>query len=301
MKVAVTGGSGFVGTRLVQGLVDGGHTVHVLVRNVEHALSKLPPGVTGAVFRAGEPLGPEALAGAEAVVHLAGEPVNQRWTHEGKRRIHESRVQGTRALVEAMRAAGTVRRFVSVSAVGYYGGTRSAEPKTEESPPGEDFLASVCRDWEAEASRAREAGISTAVVRMGAVLHPEGGALHAMLPPFRMGAGGRVGSGKQYVSWIHREDALAGLRLLVENPALEGSFNLSSPEPVTNTEFAHALGTALGRPSVMHVPGFVLKAALGEMSMMVLEGQRVVPRRLLEAGFTFQFPRLEEALKNLLA
>lgn len=300
MKVAVTGGSGFVGRSLVQGLSEAGHTVHLLVRNVEHSLSKLPPGVTGARFQAGEPLPAEALAGAEAVVHLAGEPVNQRWTHEGKRRILESREQGTRALVEAMRAAGTVRRFVSVSAVGYYGGTRSAEPRTEESPPGEDFLAGVCQRWEAEALRAREAGISTAVARMGAVLHPEGGALHAMLPPFRMGAGGRVGSGKQYVSWIHRVDAVSGLRLLVENPELVGPLNLTAPEPVTNIEFAHALGTALGRPSVMHVPGFVLKAALGEMSMMVVEGQRVLPKRLLEAGFTFQFPRLEEALKSLL-
>jgi len=300
VKVALTGASGFVGRPLVQGLLEAGHSVHVLVRNVEQALSHLPAGVTGAPFQAGAPLPAEALGGAEAVLHLAGEPVNQRWTHEGKRRIQDSRVEGTHAVVEAMKAAGTVRRLVSVSAVGYYGGARGAEPLMEESAPGTDFLAGVCVQWEAQAQRAREAGVSLAVARMGVVLHPEGGALHTMLPPFRMGAGGRVGSGKQYVSWIHRADAVAALRFLLEHPALEGPFNLTSPEPVTNTEFAHILAATLGRPSIMHVPAFVLKAALGEMAQMALEGQRVLPRRLTEAGFTPRFPRLEEALKDLL-
>ncbi len=243
---------------------------------------------------------PEALAGAQAVIHLAGEPVNQRWTHEAKHRIRDSRVLGTRAMVEAMRAAGTVQRFVSASAVGYYGGAHGAEPLTEESSPGRDFLAGVCQAWEAEAASAHESGIRTAVARLGVVLHPEGGALHSMLPPFRMGAGGRVGSGKQYVSWIHRADTVAALRFLLESPQLEGPINLTAPEPATNAEFAHALGAALGRPSVMHVPGFMLKAALGEMAMVALEGQRVLPRRLTEAGFSFRFPHLEEALKELL-
>jgi uncharacterized protein (TIGR01777 family) len=226
--------------------------------------------------------------------------VNQRWNPEGKARIRDSRVLGTRTVVDAMQAVGTVRRFVSVSAVGYYGGEHGAEPLTEESAPGRDFLAQVCLAWEAEALRAREAGIPTAVARMGVLLHPEGGALHSMLPPFRMGAGGRVGSGKQYVSWIHRADAVSALRFLLEHPELEGPINVTSPEPLPNAGLAHALGAALGRPSVMHVPGFVLKAAMGEMAMMVLEGQRVLPRRLTEAGFTFQFPRLEEALRHLL-
>jgi uncharacterized protein (TIGR01777 family) len=300
VKVALTGASGFVGRPLVQCLVEAGHSVHILVRNVEQTLSRLPPGVTGAAFKAGAPLKPEALGGAEAVLHLAGEPVNQRWTIEGKRRIRDSRVEGTRGVVEAMRAAGTVRRFVSISAVGYYGGARGAEPLTEESASGDDFLAGVCAQWEAEAQRAREAGPRVAIARMGVVLHPEGGALHTMLPPFRMGAGGRVGSGKQYVSWIHRADAVSALRFLLERPELEGPFNLTSPEPFTNTEFAHTLAATLGRPSIMHVPAFVLKAALGEMAQLVLEGQRVLPQRLTEAGFTFRFPRLTEALKDLL-
>jgi uncharacterized protein (TIGR01777 family) len=300
VRVAITGASGFLGRALVQGLLAVGHQVHILGRNLEQAFSRLPAGVSGSVFRAGERLEPEALAGVQAVIHLAGEPVNQRWSHEGKARIRDSRVLGTRAVVEAMKAVGTVQRFVSASAVGYYGGTHGAEPLTEESAPGSDFLARVCLDWEAEALRAREAGISTAVERMGVVLHPEGGALHSMLPPFRMGAGGRVGSGKQYVSWIHRVDAVAALRFLLEHPELEGPINVTSPEPLPNVEFAHTLGAVLGRPSVMHVPGFVLKAALGEMAMVALEGQRVLPRRLTEAGFAFQFPRLEEALRHLL-
>ncbi|MFL5344030.1 MAG: TIGR01777 family oxidoreductase [Hyalangium sp.] len=301
MKAALTGATGFLGPSLVQALLESGHQVHILGRTPEHALSRLPAGVTGAPFRIGEPLAPEALAGAQAVIHLAGEPVNQRWTHEAKQRIRDSRVLGTRAVVQAMKAAGTVQRFVSVSAIGYYGGAHGAEPLTEESSSGKDFLAGVCQGWEAEAASAHEFGVRTAVARLGVVLHPEGGALHSMLPPFRMGAGGRAGSGKQYVSWVHRADALAALRFLLERPELEGPFNVTAPEPVTNAEFAHALGTALGRPSVMHVPGFMLKAALGEMAMVALEGQRVLPRRLTEAGFTFRFPRLEEALRELLA
>jgi uncharacterized protein (TIGR01777 family) len=300
VKVALTGASGFLGPSLVQALLEAGHQVHVLGRTPERALSRLPAGVTGAHFQAGEPLAPEALAGAQAVIHLAGEPVNQRWTHDAKQRIRDSRVLGTRAVVQALKAAGTVQRFVSVSAIGYYGGAHGAEPLTEESPPGKDFLAGVCLGWESEAASAHEFGVPTAVARLGVVLHPEGGALHSMLPPFRMGAGGRVGSGKQYASWIHRADAVAALRFLLENPKLEGPINLTAPEPVTNAEFAHALGAALGRPSVMHVPGFVLKAALGEMAMVALEGQRVLPRRLTEAGFSFRFPRLEEALRDLL-
>ena len=300
MKVALTGASGFLGPSLVQGLLEAGHRVHVLGRNPERALGKLPAGVTAARFQAGEPVAPEALAGAQALIHLAGEPVNQRWTHEAKQRIRDSRVHGTRVLVEAMRAAGTVERFVSASAVGYYGGERGAEPLTEESAPGRDFLAGVCAGWEAEAAAAHEFGVSTAVARLGVVLHPEGGALHSMLPPFRMGAGGRVGSGKQYVSWIHRADVVGALRFLLEHPELEGPINLTAPEPVSNLEFAHALGSVLGRPSVMHVPGFVLKAALGEMAMVALEGQRVLPRRLTEVGFSFRFARLDEALRELL-
>ncbi|NMO14706.1 TIGR01777 family protein [Pyxidicoccus fallax] len=300
MKVAVTGASGFLGPGFVQRLLGRGHDVHVLARDIGRTLGRLPQGVTGSFFDAATPLAPDALGGAEAVVHLAGEPVAQRWTKEAKHRIHDSRVMGTRVLVEAIRGAGTVKRFVSASAIGFYGGTRGAEPLTEESAPGDDFLAQVCRGWEAEAMRAREWGIRTAVVRMGVVLHPEGGALHKMLPPFRMGAGGPVGSGKQYVSWVHREDALDLLLYVLEHPTVEGPVNVTAPTPVTNAEFAHAMGHALGRPAVMHVPAFMLKAAMGEMAKVALEGQRVLPKRALEAGFTFRHPELEAALRDLL-
>ncbi|QDE66338.1 TIGR01777 family oxidoreductase [Myxococcus xanthus] len=301
MKVALTGASGFLGPGLVQGLLERGHQVHILSRNVEHALARLPAGVTGAPFDAGSPLPPEALADAEAVVHLAGEPVAQRWTREGKHRIHDSRVLGTRAVVAAMRGAGTVRRFVSASAIGYYGGTRGADPLTEESPPGDDFLARVCVDWEAEAMQARESGIATAVVRMGVVLHPDGGALHKMLPPFRVGAGGPVGSGEQFVSWVHRDDARDLLLFLLAHPQVEGMVNATAPTPVTNAFFAHTLGHVLGRPSMVRMPAFMLKAALGEMAKVVLEGQRVLPQRAHEAGFVFRYTELEGALRDLLA
>ncbi len=300
MKVAVTGATGFLGPGLVQRLLEHGHAVHVLARDVGRALDRLPAGVTGAPYDAYAPVPPEALAGAEAVIHLAGESVAQRWTDPAKQRIRDSRVVGTRGLVDAARASGTVRHFMSASAIGYYGGTHGAEPLTEESPAGDDFLAAVCRAWEAGAWKAREAGIRASVTRLGMVLHPDGGALHKMLPPFRMGAGGRVGSGKQFVSWIHREDALAALVRVLEDARLEGAVNVTSPGPVTNADFAHVMGEVLHRPAAVHVPGFVLKAAMGEMAKVALEGQRVLPRRLLDAGFQFRFPDLRAALKDLL-
>ncbi len=300
MKVALTGVTGFLGPALVQGLLERGHTVHVLARDLERAVARLPPGVTGSFFDAATPLAPGALAGAEAVVHLAGEPVAQRWTEEAQKRIRSSRVVGTRLLVEAMRAAGTVRHFVSASAVGYYGSESGAQPFTEDSPPGEDFLAQVCAGWEAEAREAAAAGIRTVLLRIGVVLHPEGGALKQLLPPFRLGLGGRVGSGQQYLSWIHREDAVGLILFALEHPELRGPMNVTAPEPVTNADFTRALGTALKRPTVLPVPAFALKAALGEMAQVVLGGQRALPKRAQEAGFTFRHPELGEALRSLL-
>jgi hypothetical protein len=300
MKVALTGASGFLGPVFVQRLVERGHTVHVLARDVKRTLARLPEGVSGSFFDATTPLSPEALGGAEAVVHLAGEPVAQRWTQSARQRIRDSRVVGTRLLVEALRAAGTVRHFVSASAIGYYGSHRGAEPLTESSSPGEDFLAGVCRAWEAEALQAASAGIRTVVPRIGVVLHPEGGALKKMLPPFRLGLGGRMGSGQQYLSWVHREDTLGLLLFALEHPELSGPLNVTAPEPVTNADFSRALGAALGRPAVVPVPSFALKAALGEMSEVVLGGQRALPRHAREAGYPFQFPTLPEALRSLL-
>lgn len=299
MKVALTGASGFLGPLLVQRLLERGHGVHVLARDVERTLGRLPKGVSGAFFDAATPLAPDALAGAEAVVHLAGEPVAQRWTDSARRRIRDSRVVGTRLLVEAMRAAGTVRHFVSASAIGYYG-DRGAEPLTESSPPGDDFLAQVCRAWEAEAQQAAAAGIRTVVARIGVVLHPEGGALEQMLPLFRRGLGGRMGSGRQYMSWVDREDTVGLLLFALEQPELTGPLNVTAPEPLTNADVARALGAALHRPAVLPVPGFVLKLVMGEMSEAVLGGQRVLPRRALEAGYRFQHPELPGALRAML-
>lgn len=299
MKVALTGASGFLGPALVQRLVDRGHAVHVLARNVTRTLERLPPGVTGSYYDAATPLAPDALGGAEAVVHLAGEPVAQRWTEKARQRIRDSRVVGTRVLVEAMRAAGTVRHFVSASAIGYYG-DRGEEPLTENSAPGDDFLAHVCRAWEAEALEAAAAGIRTVLPRIGVVLHPEGGALARMLPVFRMGLGGRMGSGRQYMSWIHRDDTLSLLLFALEHPELRGPMNVTAPEPVTNAELAKALGATLHRPAVLPVPGFALKVAMGDMAEAVLGGQRVLPRVAQEAGYRFQYPEVYGALRALL-
>lgn len=300
MKVAVSGASGFLGPRLIERLLERGHGVHVLARDVKRTLGRLPPGVTGSFFDATTPLSPDALEGAEAVVHMAGEPVAQRWTESARQRILESRVAGTRRLVEALKAAGTVRRFVSAAAIGYYGADRGAEPLTESSSPGDDFLARVCRGWEAEALEAQALDIPTVVARIGVVLHPEGGALKQLLPPFRMGVGGPVGSGRQYLSWVHREDTVGLLLFALEHPELRGPLNVTAPQPVTNEEFSRTLGRVLHRPSLMRVPGFALKLALGEMSAVVLGGQRVLPQGAQSAGYAFQFPELTGALENLL-
>ena len=300
MKVAISGASGLLGPPLVRRLLDAGHAVHVLARDVKRALERLPPGVTGSFFDATTPLSPDALAGAQAVVHLAGEPVAQRWTAAARQRIQDSRVVGTRLLVEAVRMAGTVRGFVSASAIGYYGAERGEEPLTETGTPGDDFLARVCQGWESEALEADRAGIRTVVARIGVVLHPSGGALKAMLPAFRLGVGGRMGSGRQYLSWVHLEDAVGLLHHALEREDVRGPMNVTAPEPVTNARFAQVLGAALGRPSLVPVPAFALKLALGEMSVTALGGQRVLPERARQTGYAFRHPELSEALRSLL-
>lgn len=298
MRVALTGASGFMGPQLVRALLARGHAVHVLAREVPRALAQLPAGVTGARFDALQGLEPGALRGVDAVVHLAGEPVSQRWTREVRRRIFESRSVGTRAVVEAMEEAGVRGPLVSASAVGYYG-DRGAEPLTEASAPGRGFLADVCRAWEAEAQRAEGLGVRTVRLRIGLVLHPDGGVLHRVLPSFKMGAGGRLGSGAQYFPWIHREDALGLLLFALEREGLGGPLNAVAPEQVTNAQFSHVLGEVLHRPSVMHVPAFALKMAFGEMASAALESQRVLPERALAEGYRFQFPELRGALEHL--
>jgi uncharacterized protein (TIGR01777 family) len=298
MRVALTGASGFLGPELVRALLQRGHAVHVLARDVPRTLSRLPAGVTGAGFDALQGAQVGALRGVDAVVHLAGEPVSQRWTREARRRIFESRERGTRAVVEAMASAGVRGPLVSASAVGYYG-DRGAEPLTEASAPGRGFLADVCRAWEAEAQRAEGLGVRTVRLRIGLVMHPEGGVLHKVLPTFKMGAGGRLGSGAQYFPWIHREDALGLLLFALEREGLAGPLNAVAPEQVTNAQFSHVLGEVLHRPSVMHVPAFALRMAFGEMASAALESQRVLPERALAEGYRFQYPKLRAALEHL--
>ncbi|HET9449717.1 MAG TPA: TIGR01777 family oxidoreductase [Aggregicoccus sp.] len=298
MRVGLTGASGFLGPELVRALLAHGHEVHVLARDVPRALSRLPEGVTGARYDALQGVEPGALRGVDAVVHLAGEPVDQRWTRDARRRIQDSRTVGTRLVVQAMAEARVPGPLVSASAVGYYG-DRGDELLTEQSPPGRGFLADVCRGWEGEALRAEELGIRTVRVRIGLVLHPSGGVLDRVLPSFKLGAGGRLGSGQQYFPWLHREDAVALLRFALEHESLRGPLNAVAPEQVTQAQFSHVLGEVLHRPSLMHVPAFALKMAFGEMASAALESQRVAPERALALGFTFRYPHLREALEHL--
>lgn len=297
MKILISGSSGLVGSELVPTLERAGHEVVRLVRG--------PPKRAGDIAwdPAAGRLDQQALeAGAvEGVVHLAGENIaGGRWTPEQKRRIRDSRVVGTRLLSEALAALPTRPRvLVSASAVGYYG-DRGDEVLTEESASGTDFLAGVCRDWEAATGPASAAGIRVVHTRFGIILSSEGGSLAKMLPPFRMGAGGPFGGGRQWMSWVTLDDVVGALIRALSMEALSGPVNVVAPHPVRNAEFARALGHVLGRPAVVKAPAFALKLLLGEMAGALLSGQRVEPRRLQEAGFAFRHPELEGALRHLL-
>lgn len=301
MKVIVSGGSGLIGRVLVADLAADGHQATVLSRNPER-LGDLPAGVSAAAWDASsaDQLTP-IVTGADAVVHLAGEGIaDGRWSSERKRRIRDSRVDSSAAVAAAIAAAEPRPGILlQASAVGFYG-SRGAEELTEESLPGEDYLAGICRQWEEASAEVETLGVRRAVLRTGVVLAREGGALAKMLLPFRLFAGGPVGSGRQYMPWIHLADEVGAIRFLLEEPSARGPFNLTAPEPLTNRQFGRVLGRVLRRPSFLPVPAFVLKLALGEMSKIVLEGQRALPRRLEEAGYRFRFPGLEAALRDLL-
>ena len=297
MKIAITGASGLIGRRLLKTLAKEGHALHALSR---HAGTNLPPGVRISAWdpEKGEPP-EEALRGADAVIHLAGENVAQRWTAEAKRRIRESRVAGTRNLVRAMakleRKPGAL---VCASAVGYYG-SRGDETLTEASAPGSGFLPEVCVAWEREAQAAEALGIRVARMRTGVALDPRGGAMKKLLPAFRMGVGGRLGDGRQWMPWIHLDD-LAALFLFVLENRVAGPVNAVAPRPVTNAGFTRELAGALHRPALLPVPKMALRLLLGEMSEVLLASQRVVPQAAEAAGFRFQFPELSGALGDLL-
>jgi uncharacterized protein len=300
LGVTVTGATGLLGGALVTSLRARGCEVTVLTRDPARARGTL--GDVRAV--PWEPLdGPapsEALEGRDAVVHLAGEPIAQRWSASAKRAIRDSRVLGTRNLVAGLEPlTARPRTLVSASGVGYYG-RRGEEPIGEDAAPGEDYLAQVCAAWEREAGRAGELGMRVVTVRTGVVLDAAGGALAKMLPPFRLGVGGPVAGGCQYVSWIHRDDAVGLMLAALDGERWSGPINATAPEPVTNAELSRTLGRVLHRPAVLPVPALALRALYGEMASIVTSGARVVPVKALVLGFEFQHPHLEEALRSAL-
>jgi uncharacterized protein len=311
LRVTVTGASGLVGGTLLARLRAQNAEVTVLSRDPERALSLLQgpdsgPGPTLQAFAwepLNEPAPSEALAGRDAVVHLAGENVAQRWSADAKAAIRESRVRGTANLIEGLRSLGASGRphvLVSSSAIGYYG-PHGPEPLDEEAPPGTDFLAEVCVAWEQGAQAAAELGLRVVQVRTGVVLDRQGGALAKMLLPFRLGIGGPVAGGEQYMSWIHRDDLVGLMLAALANDGWSGAINATAPEPVTNREFSHALGRVLHRPSLLPVPGFALRALYGDMAEIVTGGARVMPAKPLVLGYRFVQPKLEAALRDALA
>ena len=297
MKIVVSGSTGLIGSSLVDGLMRRGDDVVRLIRR--------PQAASGGALRwdpERSTIDRAGLEGVDAVIHLAGENVFGRWSTAKKQRIRDSRVQGTRLVSDAV-AALTKRPAVllAASAIGYYGDQGDTR-LTERSPAGGDFLAEVARDWEAATASAARAGVRVVNMRFGVVLTPSGGALGKMLPPFRLGLGGPVGSGNQYVSWIELGDAIRAILHLLERSDLAGPVNMTAPAPVTNRELATSLGRVLHRPSVMSVPAFALKLAFGaEGAEMLQGGQRVLPERLVASGFKFKFETIEPALRHLLA
>jgi hypothetical protein len=301
MRVVITGGSGLIGRALAAELAGAGHEVGVTSRSPE-SVGDLPAGVEAAEWDTVSASQLAALIeGVDAVVHLTGEGIaDGRWTGERKRRIRDSRVRSTAAVSEAVAAAGSRPAvLVQASGIDYYG-ARDDEEVTEATPPGQGFLPEVCMAWEEAGAPAEELGVRRVVARTGVVLSTDGGALPEMALPFKLFAGGPVAGGSQWMSWIHLEDEVGALRFLIEEPTASGPYNLVSPRPVTNRVFSHALGRALHRPSLIPVPGLALRVLYGEMASLLTEGRRALPRRLLEAGYTFRHPEVAEALADLL-
>ncbi|QTF92483.1 TIGR01777 family oxidoreductase [Halomonas sp. BM-2019] len=300
MRVLITGGSGFVGQRLCRRLDEAGHRLLVVSRDPEAVKGRLPEGATirrSVLDFVDTP--------PEAIVNLAGESIAaRRWSDEQKNRLIESRVNITRDLVilcEQLKASAdrAPRVMVSGSAMGYYGDQGDREV-TEETPPRDEFAHRLCKRWEDTAREAADFGTRVVLLRIGLVLDAGGGSLQKMLPPFKLGLGGRFGSGKQFMPWVHREDLVQAILFLLDSDELEGPFNASAPHPVTNAEFSRTLAKQLGRPAFFPVPAFVLETVFGEMSRLLLTGAAMRPRRLQEAGFQFRFETLEAALADIL-
>ncbi len=302
MRVVITGGSGLIGRALASELVERGDQVVVTTRSPE-GVDGLPDTVEVAAWDTESSALVEAAIGdADAVVHLVGEGIGDgRWTASRRRRIRESRVRSTAVLAQALeRLGGRPATLIQGSAVGYYG-SRGDERLTEASDAGDGFLADVCKEWEEAAAGVEEAGIRRAILRTGVVLSSEGGALPRMALPFKLFAGGPVGGGDQWVPWIHIADEVGAILHLLDRSEARGPFNLTAPEEITNRELSKAIGRALHRPSFLPAPAFALKIALGDMSRLLLDSQRVAPEALATSGYAFEHPRIEAALADLLA
>jgi uncharacterized protein (TIGR01777 family) len=307
VRVTVTGAGGLIGSALLAALAARGDEVTVLTRDPKRCgderIAQAAHTLRWDPIRA--PVPAEALAGRQAVVHLAGEKIAQRWSRSAKARIKDSRVLITRRLVDALRALGSEdsgarpQVLLSASAIGYYG-PRHDEPLDEDAPAGGDFLAQVCLAWEAEAAAAAEVGVRVLRLRTGVVLDARGGALAKMLPPFRLGVGGPVAGGRQYISWIHPDDLVGIMLAAIGDERWSGPINATAPEPVRNSELSHALGEALNRPSLLPVPGLALRLLYGEMASLITTGARVLPAKALVLGYHFQHPKLAEALRSVL-
>lgn len=297
MRILITGGSGFVGRHLSERLIKEGHQVTVLTRGTSRSEGPGKPN-----YLQGDPTRPgkwqEAVQEQDVLVNLAGASIFGRWSEDYKEELRRSRILSTRHLVQAV-TQGQGMTLVSTSAVGYYG-FHGDEELDESSPPGDDFLARLAVEWEAEAMSAAAKGVRVVLTRFGIVLGRSGGALQQMIKPFKWFAGGPIGSGRQWFSWIHVHDLVEGILHLISRQDTSGPFNLTSPNPVRNKEFSAALGKALNRPSWLPAPGFMIRLVLGEFGSVILQGQRVVPKRLLETGFQFNYPKAEDALRDLL-
>jgi uncharacterized protein (TIGR01777 family) len=307
MKIVIAGGTGFLGAPLAEMYAEDGNEVHVLTRSLadgetRHDPGTGMPGITRVGWKADGARGAwgPVVEGADAVINLAGESLAAvRWNAQSKARFRESRVLATRSLAAAIAAAKAPPPvFISGSAVGYYGHTDN-QPLSERDPPGNDFLAQLCVEWEQEAAKAARPGTRVVPLRTGVALERSGGALPEMMKPFRFFVGGPLGSGRQYLSWIHRLDWIEIVRWIVVTPSVVGPVNATAPHPVTSREFSRALGRAMRRPSVLPVPGFALKLAVGEFAESLLAGQRVIPARAEKEGYHFRYPDLQQAFRGI--
>ena len=296
MDITLTGATGFIGRRVVDNLLRDGHRLTILSRHAR--VGENPRYVVCDLTKSAPP--PTAFEGAQSVIHLAGEPVAQRWTAEVKERIRSSRVDGTRHLVDAIRKLDRKPEvLISASAIGIYG-DRGDEIITEASPPGNGFLEQVSIEWEREADRAQQFGIRVVKPRIGIVLG-HGGAVSKMMPPFRLGLGGKISSGRQWMSWIHIDDMAGLIQFALDHSNVAGPLNATSPHPVRNADFTQTLAAALHRPAIFSVPPFALRVLYGEMAGVLTGGQKVVPQAALDAGYAFHFAELHAALENVLA